>query len=81
MLVRAWSACAQDDKASLRDSTRAVRAQEGGADEAAKPLNPAYACDAAVVRITRNFSFVFGPCAIHPFIAVSLDDPPSADVD
>ena len=41
-------------------------------EESAAALNPAYSCDASVVRITKEFAFFFGPCPVHPYICISL---------
>ena len=51
--------------------TRGRACSRGDAEERS-PLNPSYACDAAVVRITEHVSFVFGTDRLHPYIAVSL---------
>lgn len=61
------------DKAAQQDPKAAARVE--APSDAHKPLNPEYACDAVLVPVTKNFSFVFGPCSIHPFIAVSLPVP------
>lgn len=65
----------QADKEALRAEKTSAKVAGAGEKEGEKsetPLNPSYSCDAAVVRITKEFSFVFGPCPIHPYIAVSV---------
>jgi len=65
----------QADKEALgaeKTSTKVTGAEEKKSETSETPLNPSYSCDAAVVRITKEFSFVFGPCPIHPYIAVSV---------
>lgn len=65
----------QADKEALiaqKPSTKVAGSGEKKGEASETPLNPSYSCDAAVVRITKEVSFVFGPCPIHPYVAVSV---------
>ena len=55
-----------------KTSTKVTGPGDKKGEASETPLNPSYSCDAAVVRITKEFAFVFGPCPIHPYIAVTV---------